>query len=164
MSTLYLFCGLPGSGKSTVARILADDEGAVRLAPDDWLQALALDVRDDGARSSMRELHWQHAPELLVQGVSVILEFGLPTRAERDEKRLRARELGVSVELWFLDDDRELLWSRVERRNASGAPGALHVEREAFHTWAEAFEVPDADELAQYDVPDATSADEDPVS
>jgi len=151
VSTLYLFCGLPGSGKSTVARILADDEGAVRLAPDDWLQALALDLRDDGTRSSMRELHWQHAQELLVQGVSVILEFGLPTRAERDEKRLRARELDASVELWFLDDDRELLWSRIERRNASGAPGALHVERDAFLAWSEAFEVPDADELALYD-------------
>jgi len=151
MSTLYLFCGLPGSGKSTVARILADDEGAVRLAPDDWLQALALDIRDDGARSSMRELHGQHAQELLVQGVSVILEFGLSTRAERDEKRSRARELGVSVELWFLDDDRELMWSRVARRNASGAPGAVHVERDAFLTWSEAFEVPDADELALYD-------------
>jgi predicted kinase len=154
VSTLYLFCGLPGSGKSTVARILADDEGAVRLAPDDWLQALALDLRDDGTRSSMRELHWQHAQELLVQGVSVILEFGLPTRAERDEKRSRARELDASVELWFLDDDRELLWSRVERRNESGAPGAVPVERDAFLAWAESFEVPDADELALYDMPD----------
>jgi predicted kinase len=157
VSTLYLFCGLPGSGKSTVARILADDEGAVRLAPDDWLQSLALDIRDDGARSSMRELHWQHAQELLTQGVSVILEFGLPTRAERDEKRLRARELGVSVELWFLDDNRDLLWSRVERRNASGAPGAVPVERDAFLAWADAFEIPDAEELALYDTPDPDS-------
>lgn len=151
MTTLYLFCGLPGSGKGTVARILADDEGAVRLAPDDWLQALALDVRADDARALMRELLWHHAQELLVQGVSVILEFGFPTRAERDEKRERARQLGVGVELWFLDDDHELLWSRVERRNASGAPGAVHVERETFVAWAERFEVPDADELALYD-------------
>jgi predicted kinase len=157
VSTLYLFCGLPGSGKSTVARILADDEGAVRLAPDDWLQALALDVRADDARVAMRELHWQHAQELLGHAVPVILEFGFPTRVERDEKRERARQLGVRVELWFLDDDRDLLWSRVDRRNASGAPGSVPVERETFLDWAEAFEVPDADELALYDGDDATT-------
>ena len=151
MSTLYLFCGLPGSGKSTVARILADDEGAVRLAPDDWLQALALDVRADAARAAMRELHWQQAQELLARGVPVILEFGFPTRAERDEKRQRARQLGVRVELWFLDDDPDLLWSRVERRNASGAPGAVPVDRQAFVAWAEQFEAPGADEVALYD-------------
>ena len=151
MSTLYLFSGLPGSGKSTVARILADDEDAVRLAPDDWLQALAHDVRDREARRAMRELHWQHAQELLAQDVSVILEFGFPTRAERDEKRERARQLGVRVELWFLDDDHDLLWSRVERRNVSGAPGAVPVERETFVAWTAEFEAPDADELALYD-------------
>jgi hypothetical protein len=63
----------------------------------------------------------------------------------------------VSVELWFLDDNRDLLWSRVERRNASGAPGAVPVERDAFLAWADAFEIPDAEELALYDTPDPDS-------
>ena len=37
---LILTCGLPGSGKTTLARRLAADRGAVRLTKDEWLWAL----------------------------------------------------------------------------------------------------------------------------
>jgi predicted kinase len=154
VATLYLFCGLPGSGKSTVARVLADDEGAVRLAPEEWLDSLALDLTAVDERERIRRLQWEHAQVLLARDVSVILEFGFATRAERDEKRVHARSLGASVELWFLDDDLELLWSRVERRNVAGAPGAAPVARADFDAWVAAFERPDAEELALYDTPE----------
>ena len=37
---LILTCGLPGAGKTTLARQLAADRGAVRLTKDEWLWAL----------------------------------------------------------------------------------------------------------------------------
>lgn len=155
MATLRLFCGLPGSGKSTVARIVADEEGGVVLSPDQWLHALGLDGHDAAARARIEQLQWEHSQELLQQHVSVILEFGFWARTERDEKRQRARELGVQVELWFLDDGLDVLWARVERRNAAALPGTWPVARDDFLAWAEQFEPPDADELALYDGGDA---------
>lgn len=151
MTTLFLFCGLPGSGKSTVARVLSDDNDAIVLSPDAWLHALGHEVCDARARDRVAALQWAHAQDLLRRGQSVILEFGFGTRAEREQKRLRARELGFRVELWFLDDDLEVLWSRVERRNAVGGADSWPVTREHFEAWAAAFEAPDDDELATYD-------------
>src|SRR5205823_1352079 len=37
---LILTCGLPGAGKTALARRLAADRGAVRLTKDEWLWAL----------------------------------------------------------------------------------------------------------------------------
>lgn len=43
----------------------------------------------------VRRVRW-HAQDLLASGAVVILENGFWQRPERDEKRLRARELGVA--------------------------------------------------------------------
>ena len=44
---LIIVCGLPGSGKTTTARRLEDAHDAIRLCPDDWMEALAIDIFDE---------------------------------------------------------------------------------------------------------------------
>lgn len=99
---LILLCGLPGSGKTTLAERLADAVPAVRLCPDEWMADLGVDRFDEGTRDRLERRFWQHAQELLKLGQAVILEFGFWARSERDEKRLRARALGVPVPKPFL--------------------------------------------------------------
>jgi AAA domain len=38
--TLYLLVGLPGSGKTTLARQLETERYALRLTPDEWMMPL----------------------------------------------------------------------------------------------------------------------------
>ena len=148
---LILICGLPGSGKTTLAKQLAPKVPAVRLSPDEWKHDLGIDYYDDQRRVRLENRLWRLGQELLTLGQSVILENGFWTREERDELRLRARRLGVAVELHYLDAPVEELWRRLKLRNDEARPGAVPIQREDLQKWALQFEAPYAAERALFD-------------
>ena len=53
---LIIVCGLPGSGKTTHARQLQVGLCAIRLCPDEWMDALSLDIWDEGRREKIESL------------------------------------------------------------------------------------------------------------
>jgi predicted kinase len=148
---LILTCGLPGAGKTELAKRLASTGSAVRLTKDEWLWALGATPWDEPTRQRVELELWRLAQEILGQGVSVVLDFGLWARIERDEMRLAARELGVGVELHYLDVEPDILWRRIEARNAE-PPWAGHPIRHAdLDRWLRVFQAPDGAELALFD-------------
>jgi len=147
---LVLLCGLPASGKTTLARELADAYGAVRLSQDEWKLALGIDPFDEVLRVRLEGQLWVLAQRLLVLGTSVILEWGFWARSERDTMRKVARSLGAIVELRFLDAPFDELVRRVEARTANGGIPitANHMER-----YRLIFQPPTDEELGLYDPP-----------
>ncbi len=152
--TLFLICGLPGAGKTTLARELAGERGAVRLCPDEWLSDLELSLFDESLRARLEERFIGLADELLRHDQSVILEFGFWSRVERDALRDRARVIGARVELRVLDLPLAELWARIERRNASPEWRAAPITREQLELWSTWFERPTEQELRLFDEPD----------
>jgi predicted kinase len=150
---LVLITGLPASGKSTRARRLALEIPAIRLDKDQWTTQLGHDPWDDSFRVRIEGQLWALTQELLAQGQSVILEWGHWARAERDEKRLGGRALGVGVELHYLHAPLEELIERAQRRTASGEWNAAPMTRAHFEQWATIFEPPDEEEFILYDEP-----------
>jgi predicted kinase/DNA-binding PadR family transcriptional regulator len=150
---LLLTCGLPGAGKTTLARQLAAERGAVRLTSDEWLWALGSSPWDAGAHGRMERALWHHAQEVLRLGTSVVLDFGLWSRRERDELRTGARALGVGVELHVLDLPADELWPRIEARNALPEWQDRPIRRADLDEWVPRFEAPDDEELALFDPP-----------
>jgi predicted kinase len=148
---LILVCGLPGSGKTTLATRLADEVPAVRLCPDEWMTDLGIDLFDEEARARLERRFWDHAQDLLRLGQPVILEFGFWERSERDEKRLAARALGVPVELRHLALPIDELVRRLDARSRSGGRGTALVTRDMLEEYATLFEAPGDDELALFD-------------
>jgi predicted kinase len=154
---LILTCGLPGAGKTALARQLAADRSAVRLTKDEWLWALGSTPWDAPTQERVEHELWRLARELLRLGQSVVLDFGLWARSERDEMRCVARGLGVGVELHYLDTPTDELWRRIEARNSEPPWDSHPIRREDFDGWRRVFQAPDADELALFDSPpDAT--------
>src|SRR5437868_759318 len=107
MVLLHLMCGLPGSGKTTLAKKLEKERCALRLCPDEWIVALyGEDIARDrdrlyAVRDPVEALQWQLAEQALAREVDVILESGFWSRRERDHMRARAKELNATVELHF---------------------------------------------------------------
>jgi predicted kinase len=144
---LIIVCGLPGSGKATLARVLEERLRAVCLSADDWIEALSLSLYDEQKREKIEALQWKLAQELLSRGLIVIIEWGTWGRSERDALRLGARALGAAVELHYLSAPEDVLFNRIRRRGAENPA----VKREDFSKWSGMFQAPTAEELALFD-------------
>ena len=142
-----IVCGLPGSGKTTFAKRLEERLGAVRLAPDEWMDALAIDLYDEESRARIEALQWKLGQELLKLGLVVIIEWGTWGRSERDALREGARKLGAAVELHYLTAPPEVLFERIERRGMENPP----IKRKDILRWAEMIEVPTQEEMDLFD-------------
>jgi predicted kinase len=113
---LIIVCGLPGSGKTTHAKLLENRFRAVRLCADEWLQALSLDLYDEETRAKIEALQWKLGQELLALGLTVSIEWGTWGRSERDTLRNGARALGAAVELHYLSAPADVFFDRIQRR------------------------------------------------
>ena len=115
-----LICGLPASGKSTLARRLAPAIPAIRLDKDGWVTQLGADVWDDGFRIRIERQLWGLTQELLAQGQSVILEWGHWARAERTRSALGRGPWGWGSNCTTSTRPLDELIERADRRTASG--------------------------------------------
>jgi len=151
MATLFLMCGLPGSGKTTLARQIERERHALRLTPDEWIARLfgvgLTPPTLDWCRDPVEAVQWSVAERALSLGVNVILDFGFWSRVERDEFRARARALGAGTEVHFLDVPRAVLSARLAARNADLPPYTFRVTDAQLDRWWSLFEPPTPDEL-----------------
>jgi predicted kinase len=146
---LILVCGLPGAGKTTYAKALERRLPAVRLCPDEWMDALSIDLYDETSRGRIEALQWTLGKRLLELGLIVIIEWGTWGRSERDALRLGARALGAAVELHYLAVPPDVLFDRIQRRGQEKPP----IQRDAVFRWSGAFQAPTREEMALFDEP-----------
>lgn len=151
---LILFCGLPGTGKTTHALKLEKSESLIRLCPDEWIYDLLVD-KDDGiemerVRRIIEPIQWELAKKLLSRGNTVLLENGFWSKEERSMYREGAKAIGADVEIYYFHASLETLKDRLKKRNEIAPIGTFKISMEDIEKWINEFEIPEGDELEMF--------------
>lgn len=146
-ATLFLTVGLPGTGKTTVARAIEAERRALRLTKDEWVRALFGSENPEWASDVVEGRLVEIALRSLELGVDVVLDFGLWSRDERSALRQAAADRGARAELRYLVLDPAEQRRRLDRRQAEAPGTTWPMPDDELATWAARFDVPTAGEL-----------------
>jgi predicted kinase len=147
MPTVHLICGMPGTGKSTLAAKIEREHRALRLTPDDWMaQLFGGDGRDADMRAKIEAAQFTIALRALELGLDVVLDNGFWHRWERDACRAGAASVGAETRLYYLDIPKEEAKRRLALRNQNLPPNTFKVTAEDLDEWWDYLEKPTEDE------------------
>lgn len=152
MTTLFLTIGLPGAGKTTRARQLAEEHGALRLTPDEWMIPLFGEPEADGKRDVLEgRLLWLGL-EALRLGTDVVLDFGCWSRDERSAIRWLVESAGAECRLVYVPVDHETQCARIAHRQSAAPDQTFPMSEADLVHWRTLFEEPDAAELGGHEI------------
>jgi predicted kinase len=148
VATAYMIHGYLGSGKTTYAKEVASERGAIYLGMDEWYLRLFTDGSptahlDDALLGRLWVVLNGHWPQVLRAGVDVVLDFGYWTRARRDEARSLALAAGGDVELHWVQANDETAKLRSTTRQSDTA---FVIDAEAYEHLKSRFQPLAADE------------------
>jgi predicted kinase len=149
--TLIFFCGKMGAGKSTKARQIAREKGAILISEDQWLETIypgEIQSVDDYIRysSQLKPLLKDHVRDILNAGISVVLDF--PGNTKR--QRLWFKEIfagqNIPHKLIYLDVPDQICLKQIAQRRKTYPERAEFDTEVIFHRMTGYFQVPAEDE------------------
>jgi predicted kinase len=148
---LFFLCGKMAAGKSTLARVLAEREHAVRLVSDEWLEALyPIEIADVAAfitySTRLNDALTPHICALVDHGVSVVLDFPGNTRGQRAWFRRLLDATGAAHELHVIDASDAVCKRQLRQRSAGLPVGSVWTTDAEFDAISVYFDPPSPEE------------------
>jgi aminoglycoside phosphotransferase family enzyme/predicted kinase len=143
--TLYLMCGVSGSGKSWLARRIAPELPALRLATDVWRQRVETGTSDRYSTSQIANVYTSLLPitmKLLESGENVIVDATFMRRELRTPFLQAAADRGIQAHVIACHAAEETLTQRIAGRQNDASEATVDVMRAQL----EIFERPGKDE------------------
>lgn len=150
MRKVFATCGTVGSGKTTFAKQLANEYGAIRFSMDEWMIPLFGEhmprAEFDQRLDQLTELFQQAAVQLLDLEIAVIFDFGLWSKQQRSELRDWASGVNAELEIIYMRCDFTTCRTRVLGRNSSSKNVHYQINEEMLQLFLSRFEEPGEDE------------------
>ena len=147
---VYLICGFIGAGKTTFAKKLEEQTGAVRITKDEWsIRLIGNDPTIDGYET------WDHkiiglsrdvAFYLAEKGIDVIIDEGFWAKEQRDEMKRRIASVGAEAVLYYVETPIETIRERVVGRNNNLTTDSFVISREMLDEYLMYWQPPREDE------------------
>jgi predicted kinase len=150
-ATLHFMCGKIASGKTTLARAVADACSGVLICEDVWLERMYpnehFTLQDYVRRSRrLRAAFEPHVAALLRQGIPVVLDFAGNTPRDRQWVRTVFESAGADHLLHVLDVPDDVCKARLRARNVDAPDGSQFTSDEEFDAISAYFVLPSPDE------------------
>jgi predicted kinase len=129
MAILHFVSGKAGSGKTTLARQIAQTERAVLICEDEWMSRLAGPIENLpqylAAAARLRRVIAPLTVDLLRLGTSVVFDFAGNTVRDREWVRSLFQSAKAEHRLHYMRTDDATCKARVRQRNESKPEGVF---------------------------------------
>lgn len=146
MPNLYLICGFLGAGKTTYSKKLALKTGAQYFNTDEWVVKLfpqsEYENNWEQCFGAATNAIWAEIKSCAQNGQNAIFDAGFWTRAERDNARKKASEIGMMPVVYYVYAPNAVLKQRISQRHGKIAQNNI----KNFDKIKKLFEAPDVSE------------------
>lgn len=147
----YVICGFIGAGKTTFARKLEMETGAVRITKDEWMikifgNKITSDKNFEEYDKNIIDLARDTAFKILKSGGDVILDEGFWAKSQRNEMKKKISELGAKPILYYVEYPVEKMRERVVARSEIPPEDSFEINGEMFDSYLKHWQPPEEDE------------------
>lgn len=146
----HILVGFIGAGKTTFARKIEQETGAIRFTKDEWMVRLfgntppadTFVVYDD----RMAALATDMALKCLAAGIDVVIDEGFWVKEHRDEIKGKVISAGATPILYYIEAPYELMKERTLRRSQNPPVDSYVIDEASFDAYWQFFRPPGNDE------------------
>lgn len=149
-ATVYIICGFIGAGKTTFAKKLEKETGALRITKDEWL--ISLFGHDPSIpnyekyNQQICEISRSIVFQFAQKGIDVIIDEGFWAKEERDEMRKQIQSFGAKAVLYYVKTPIEVMRERTLGRNHNFSKDSFNISGEMFDNYLKHWQPPIEDE------------------
>ena len=146
----HIIVGFIGSGKTTFARKLEKETGAIRFTKDEWMVRVFGNTppkdKFEEYDNKMASFATDIALKCLKAGVSVIIDEGFWIKEHRDAIKEKVKKVGGIPKLYYIETTFEIMKARTLKRTENPPDDSFIINENSFNHYWKLFKPPGEDE------------------